>query len=455
MSERTEKVLHRLVVFGLLAAFIAAVYLGIVVGIGRLVGARDEPNLSLSIVATALVAVAFRPAREVAARWASRLVYGNRATPYQILARFSEDVAGTFATEDVLPRMAQVVAEGTGADRAEVWLRIGETLQLSASWPAAVGLPSPPVRLSGDDVTVIPSGGAVLPVFHHDELLGALAVTKPTGEAFDPGREKLLADLAAQAGLVLRNVRLTAELQAHVDEISRQAHRLRESRKRIVAAQDAERRRLERNIHDGAQQHLVALAVRIRMATGVAATDPSRAREMVAKLRSQAAEARQTLRDLGRGIYPRLLADRGLATALASQASKLPMVVEVEAEGLGRYPAEIEAAAYFSCLEALQNVAKYAEASRTVVRLDERDGALSFSVVDDGSGFDTSLGAKGSGLQNIADRVEALGGSLQIVSAPGEGTSVLGRIPLDQGEGGEAPSRGEEAPQEPVASAQA
>jgi signal transduction histidine kinase len=310
------------------------------------------------------------------------------------------------------------------------------------------------VPISGDGVAAIPSEGVVVPVFHHDELLGALGVAKPAGEAFNPAQEKLLADLASQAGLVLRNVRLTAELQAHVDEISRQAAQLRESRQRIVAAQDAERRRLERNIHDGAQQHLVALAVRIRMATAMASTDPDRAREMLEDLRGQATEALETLRDLARGIYPRVLADQGLEAALDTQAGKLPIPVDVEAAQVRRYPAELEAAVYFCCLEALQNVAKYAGATRTLVSLEERDGALMFSVEDDGAGFDPRSGPKGSGLQNMTDRIEALGGSLEIVSAPGRGTSVRGRIPLEIGESRGSSSGGRQS-QEPLASAQA
>jgi signal transduction histidine kinase len=365
-------------------------------------------------------------------------------------------VAGTFATEDVLPRMAQVLAEGTGAARSEIWLRIGGVLQLSASWPDPIGPSAHVVPLSGDGVAAIPSGGVVVPVFHHDELLGALVVAKPAGEAFNPGQEKLLGDLASQAGLVLRNVRLTAELQAHVEEISRQAHQLRESRQRIVAAQDAERRRLERNIHDGAQQHLVALAVRVRMATSIGATDPDKAREILEDLQGQAAEALETLRDLARGIYPRVLAEHGLQAALGAQAKKLPIPVDVEAVDVRRYPAELEAAVYFCCLEALQNVAKYAGATGTVVSLEERDGALRFSVVDDGSGFDPTGGPRGSGLQNMTDRIEALGGSLEIESALGEGTSVRGRIPLEQREreGSDPPAEGVQR-QAPLASAQA
>jgi signal transduction histidine kinase len=457
MNERAGRFINRALVFAELAAFITAVYVAIVVGIGWGAGTHGRLNLGLSIVATAVVAVAFHPVRQRAQRLANRLVYGHRATPYEILSRFSENVAGTYSTQDVLPRMGRVLADGTGAAQADVWLRVENTLRLSASWPEGERTGPTVLPLSGGDVPAIPSAGRVVPVLHHDELLGALAVTKPPGEVFNPAEEELLSDLASQAGLVLRNVRLTAELQAHVDEISRQAQELRASRQRIVAAQDAERRRLERNIHDGAQQHLVALAVRLRMATSMAAKDPPRAAPMLDELQAQATDALETLRDLARGIYPPVLAEQGLAAALLARTGNLPMQVEVEAVELGRYPLETEAAAYFCCLEALQNVAKYAEASRTVVRVEENEGALTFSVTDDGKGFDRGAGPSGSGLQNMKDRVEALGGSLQIESAPGRGTRVTGRIPVDALEKVTASAAGDGAGQagEPFASAHA
>jgi len=373
--------------------------------------------------------VAFQPVRQRAQRLANRLVYGHRATPYEILARFSENVAGMYATEDVLPRMGRVLAEGTGAAHAEVWLRVENTLRLSASWPEGDGTGPRMLPLSGGEVPAIPSADRVVPVLHHDELLGALAVTKPPGEPFNPAEEELLSDLASQAGLVLRNVRLTAELEAHVDEISRQAQELRASRQRIVAAQDAERRRLERNIHDGAQQHLVALAVRLRMAASMALKDPIKAAPMLDELQAQATEALETLRDLARGIYPPVLAEQGLVAALLARTGNLPTRVDVEAGELGRYPLETEAAVYFCCLEALQNVAKYAHASNAVVRLSGLDGLLTFAVTDDGEGFDPKRTSLGTGVQGMIDRLDALGGSLEVHSEPGKGTTITGHIP--------------------------
>jgi signal transduction histidine kinase len=187
---------------------------------------------------------------------------------------------------------------------------------------------------------------------------------------------------------------------------------------------------LERNIHDGAQQQLVALAVRVRLARMLNERDPARAGQMLSDVEADIARALEDLRDLARGIYPPLLADRGLATALEGQARRAAVPVEVHAEGVGRYPQEVEAAAYFCCLEALQNVAKYSNASSASIRLSARDGQLSFEVSDDGAGFDPQVRRYGTGLQGMADRLAALGGELDVESAPGQGTTVRGRVPI-------------------------
>jgi signal transduction histidine kinase len=417
-----DLVINKALVFGALAAFITALYVAIVVGISALVGRAGEPNLALSLLATAVVAVAFQPARERAQRLANRLVYGQRATPYEVLSGFSAQAAATLASEEVLPRVARTVAEGTGAARSEVWVASGSELRLAAAWPEAAQA-SRPLALVNGRLPALPAVDLAVPVRHQAELLGALAVTKPRGEPLTPQEEKLLNDLAAQAGLVLRNVGLTAELLARLEE-------LRASRQRLVSAQDAERRRLERNLHDGAQQHLVALKVKLALAARQA-EEPG-LKETLASLQADSEEAIEALRELARGIYPPLLAEQGLAAALEAQARKAQLRVTIEADRLARYPQELEAAVYFCCLEALQNVAKYAQASQAVVRLQEEEGELRFSVADDGVGFDPQLTGRGSGLQNMSDRLEALGGRLELESAPGAGTRVSGRLPVDE-----------------------
>ena len=197
----------------------------------------------------------------------------------------------------------------------------------------------------------------------------------------------------------------------------------------MVAAQDEERRRLERNIHDGAQQQLVALSVKVRLAQALLERDPAKADQMLSELQTDSQQALEDLRDLARGIYPPLLADKGLAAALEAQARKSPVPSTVDADGLGRYAQDIEAAAYFSCLEAMQNVSKYAEAGAVSIRLRHDDGHLMFEIADDGKGFDPTATGYGTGLQGIADRLAVLDGALMVTSAPGVGTTITGSLP--------------------------
>jgi signal transduction histidine kinase len=405
-----DVVVRKTVLYGLLVAVGSAVYVIVVVGVGTVVG-RDSPFLTM--VVAVVLAVGFQPARARLAHVANRIVYGRRATPYEVLTDFSERVGTSYATEDVLPRMAQVLAEGTGADVARIWLLVGNEFRPAAAWPADAA-PATPVRARPGQFGV--AGEVVTEVRDRGELLGALSLRMPASDPMSPSKEKLVKDLAAQAGLVLRNVRLVEDVRA--------------SRQRLVAAQDEERRRLERNIHDGAQQQLVALAVKARLARQVTERDPARAADLLEQIEAETQTALEDLRDLARGIYPPLLADRGLVAAIEAQSRKSHLGVEVDAAEIGRLPAELEATVYFCALEALQNVAKYADADRTVIRLAQSNGNLSFEVVDDGRGFDAGAVASGSGLQGMADRLAAVGGSLEVRSAPGRGTTVAGRVPV-------------------------
>jgi signal transduction histidine kinase len=416
-----DVVVRKTLVYAALAVFAMLVYLTVVVGAGAWFG-RD--NSLLTMIAAVVVAVTFQPVRTRLTHVANRLVYGRRATPYEVLAEFSERVGGAYADEDVLPRMARVLGEGVSAERADVWLKVDESLRDVAAWPDGAE-PMGAVTMPNGQLPPIEGAERVYPVEHGGELLGALAVRKPASDPVTPADEKLVADLAAQAGLVLRNVRLTEELRARLDD-------LRAAQKRLVTAQDQERRRLERNIHDGAQQQLVALAVKARLARTLTERDPTKASEMLTQIEAETQTALEDLRDLARGIYPPLLADKGLVVALEAQARKspLPVTVTVAGDGLARYPQEVEAAIYFSCLEALQNVAKYAAASHAVVRLREADGHLAVEIEDDGRGFDPASTGYGSGLQGIADRLAALGGTLTVRSGPGRGTTLLCRLPV-------------------------
>jgi len=409
-----KTVQYGLLVAGLVLVLGIAVLLGpplLFIGVG---GSVDAPTIAVA----ALLAIGFTLVRSRARRWANRIVYGKRSTPYEVLSEFAERVGETYSTEDVLPRMAQLLGEATGARAARVWLRIGNQMRAEASWPPdAPSVPDVPVL--GDELP--PSGDDdAFEVRHQGELLGALSVAMTAADPMNATKAKLARDMAAQAGLVLRNVRLIQDL--------------RSSRRRIVSAQDERARVLERNIHDGAQQQLVALSVKLRLASGLVETDPEKARTMLADLQEQATETLEDLRDLARGIYPPLLADKGLPAALGSQVRRAPVPVSIEPDGVGRYPADIESAVYFCCLEALNNVAKYAHASTVDILLSESDGLLRFDVIDDGRGFDPSTTARGTGLQGMADRLDAVGGALEVQSRPGSGTTVSGRLPVAEGE---------------------
>ena len=228
-----------------------------------------------------------------------------------------------------------------------------------------------------------------------------------------------------------RNVQLDSALSASLDEVRSKAEELRASRARIVVAGDIERRRIERNLHDGAQQQLVAMAVKLSLAESMIGRDGELG-SVLGQLRSDAQEALDTLRDLARGIYPPLLVDHGLVAAIESQANKAPLPVEVRGDGVGRYAPEIEAALYFSALEALQNVVKYAGATKATVTLSAHRDSLTFEVTDDGVGFDTETVSRGIGLQSMSDRLEALGGCLVVRSTPGSGTTVGGYVRCSQ-----------------------
>ena len=242
--------------------------------------------------------------------------------------------------------------------------------------------------------------------------------------------ERLFTGLAAQAGLVLRQVGLRADLAARRDELAARAAELQSSRDRLIAAQDKERRRLERDIHDGAQQHLVALAVNLRVVEAVAAKDSARAAGILAAQAAAAHAAIDTLSELSHGMYPRYLADLGLAAALRGAFAGSVVPVAIEADD-ARLPAPIEAALYFFASEAVQNAAKHANASLITARFQSRNGTASLMVTDDGVGFAPEqfiAAAGGSGLANMRDRVEAVSGLVSFDFPSGHGTRVTATV---------------------------
>jgi signal transduction histidine kinase len=223
--------------------------------------------------------------------------------------------------------------------------------------------------------------------------------------------------------LALENARLEADLRARANE-------LRVSRARLVALADEERRRIERDLHDGAQQQLVAVSIKLALLRELVEGDPALASRIV-----EAEEGIETtlelIRELAHGIYPQALRYDGLSQALALVASRLPLPITVHAEGLGRVASQIETAVYFCCLEALQNVAKHATIRTPVdVQLTAHNGELRFSLIDHGPGFDPRTAPQGHGITGMRDRIRAIGGELDIVSTPGQGATVAGHVPL-------------------------
>jgi signal transduction histidine kinase len=402
-----------------LVGFVGLTYLVVVVAGGLLVGHTSTPQVGLSVVATAVVALGFDPVLTRLERLATTVVQHGRPSAYDVMRRFMGAVGAVGPAEDLPLRMARLLAEGTGAEWAQVWVADAGRAVPAATWP-----PEASSRLAGS--TDPDPRTRQLPVRQGDEGLGMLVLRERAGAPLTPVEERLFADLANQAGLVLRGARLRAALERRLDELSAREEELRSSRERLVDAQDEARRRLERDIHDGAQQHLVALAVNLRLAANLTVTAPERAESLLAAQEVAAADAVATLLQLSRGIYPPHLEEAGVAAALRAAVGDSATVVE---RGDTRYPIDIEAAAYFCCLEAIQNATKHASAATIGVEVEAGPHELALTVTDDGAGFDPARAGVGTGLANIRDRVDSLGGTLEVTSAPGRGTRVRAVVP--------------------------
>ena len=452
---RIDRLLAQTVSIAGLSSVVVAVYLVIVLGLGR-VPTRDERSLLvLSMVAAGVAAALYLPTRERLARFSNRLVYGEREAPDMVLRTFGSRLSRAIPLDELLLQVAESLRKTLALSSAEVWTGSGGTLERTVSVPDSRRAH---ITLSPDEETVVARAGVsgpawlqvwlpqllagredaivrVAPITHSGQLLGLIAAVRPAaGDTFRTDDETVLAELARQVGLALHNVQLDSALQASLDEVRRQAEELRASRARIVAASDAARRQIERNLHDGAQQHLVALAVNLRLARQLAEADPETSKTMLDQLAHDLQEAVQQLRDLAHGIYPPLLMDRGLIEALRAAAGRAALPTDVLAEELGRFSPDIEAAVYFCCLEALQNAGKHAgEGATATIRVWKEEGALLFDVADNGAGFDpASRPHLGAGFTNMSDRVGAIGGSLKVQSAPGQGTKISGRIPVTE-----------------------
>jgi signal transduction histidine kinase len=428
-----------------LAALVAAACAVVVLAFGRVPRGDERTLLALCAVAAAACALAWPPVR-------ARVLGRERAQPEDALRSFGRRLTRAQPLDELLLTLVETLRRTLDLERAEVWTGAGGVLDRAASdpdrGPAGLVL-TPPERVvvakagvagqtwariwlsslvdAGADIDV-----RIAPVTSAGELLGLILVQRSTGAApFQPSDERVVIELARQLGLALRNVRLDSALQASTEELRRQAEELRASRARVVSAADAERRRIERDLHDGAQQHLVGLVVNLRLARELADADPAEAKALLESLGDHAKQAFDELRELAHGIYPPLLLDRGLAEALRAVASRAPLGARVDADAIGRYPPQVEATVYFCCAEALQNAAKHAgAAAHATVDVREEQGMLRFEVADDGAGFDPRSAPRGAGLTSMGDRLGALGGHLTVAAEPDGGTRIRGAIPL-------------------------
>lgn len=415
-----DVVISKTIVFGALAIFIGAVYVGVVVGFGELVGAETS-SVALQVAATALIAISFEPVRVRFRRWANRLVYGRRATPYEVMADFGHRMAQTPSADELLRDMAAAAATGVGASKARVRLFL-ESGERAVTSPAGAALGVPTLSI---------------PVVHAGGTIGELAVMKPANEPLRPAERSLLDDLASHAGFALHNARLAADLETRAGELASQTQELDRSRSRIVTARDAQRRRLERELRDGVAAELGAIRDEIEADARRLPTEPARVQASLDGLGERANAALEDLRDVARGIFPPLLADRGLATALEAHVRKLGLDASIRiAPGVAdaRFDPATENAVYFCCIQALQNAQRHATGTRIEVRLDLAEGELTFVVRDWGVGFEPSVVIEGEGMQIMRDRVAALDGTLEIESAPRRGTTVTGRVPANRPE---------------------
>ena len=415
---------------------------------------RRQGGVGVSMVASAVAAVIFVPVRARFLESSTRFVYGSREAPDEILRTFGSRMTRAIPMDELLLQLAESLRKTLGLSSAEIYTGAGEVLERTASVPdlgpgsivvsprerpvvtragvsgtawASIWLPSLPAGRGADQLRVAP-------VSHAGELLGLIVVQRAAvAGAFSDDDDRVLTDLARQVGLALHNSQLDTALQSTLDEVRKQAQALRESRARIVASGDAERRKVERNLHDGAQQHLVALAVNLQLTRDIIVDDQEAGLEMLDSLAGEVQETIQQLRELAHGIYPPLLVDSGLVEALRAAANRNPLPVDIVAEGIGRYSPETEAAIYFCCLEALQNAAKHAPEARVDLRLWEESGGLLFTVTDDGPGFDPALAQRGHGYVNMADRLGAIGGTVRWDSEVGRGSIVRGSVPLVEG----------------------
>lgn len=434
---------------------IASTLIVFVLGLVHRPTGSERAVVAATLAAVLVVAAAMPVLRPWLSDLVTHVVRGDRHPPddalHVLAARFSRAVT----VEDLVRDVVDALAASQGTAGAELWqVEDGSVLTCTVATPrqsrgaitvdATTRLALVGRGVAGSDAAHLwlPSmdPGApgdrfrLAPVSYAGELLGVVVVRRPAdADDFSEEDQAILTETARQLGLVLHNAQLDSTLSDALEELSLQAAELRASRARIVAAADTERRHLERDLHDGAQQQLVALAVSLGVLRDVMTSDPTEAAQIVEELRAEVQVTIDGIRALAHGIYPPLLVSRGLGEALPAVTGKGPFAARrrVIVEGIGRYDPGVEAAVYFCCLEALQNAAKHAPDATVTMTLDARAGTLAFTIADDGPGFDVSVAPTGQGRINMADRIGAVGGTITWTSTVGGGTTVSGSVPIE------------------------
>ena len=399
-----------------LAVFIGLVYVTVVVLLGQRLGPGGSTGVK--VIATAIVALAFEPVRERMARFANRLVYGARATPYEVMTQTSDRLAAAISVDEILPDIAKATVNGTGAVAGRVTAFLPGGGRTTVEWPATGIATSFPIAV---------------PVSYHGEEVGEIAIATLHGEKLRSEARELLTALAGQAGIAVHNARLTIELEDRLREISAQADELRASRQRIVAAREAQRQRVVQVIADRVETRLDRVAELLEGLAPLLVRDPDLAVARIDELTAEAGHGLEALRELARGIFPAILAEQGLGPALHAflRTAELASVDVLlgEIDGSRRHEAQAETTVYFCVVQALANAGKYAPGSDVVVRVDPEPGRLTFSVSDNGPGADPQRFREGNDIHDMRDRVEAVDGDFEATTALGMGTVISGSVP--------------------------
>jgi signal transduction histidine kinase len=443
------------------AVALAVVAGGLVLLLGLVGRPTDEERVAVvaTLAGVAVGAVVGPLAHRRAVTTANRLLLGQAVAPAAALQAFTSELSRAVPLDELLQQLVERLRRALRLAAAEVWLVRGDQLELSVSSPPRT---RPPCAVQGDGAALVarsgPAGGRwvelwlpdlagdrdaarlrVAPLAHRGELLGVLVCERadddPAGGAADD-EDDLLRDIARAVAQALRTAHLDAALEASTEELRQANEDLRASRTRLVAAADAARRAIERDLHDATQQELVALAVHLRVVARLVQETPDEALAVIDQLVDDVRAVQHAVRDLAHGIYPPLLVESGLPEALRVAAARATVDVELDVV-VPRQAPDVEAAVYFCCLEALQNASKHAAGSRVQLRValdgDAARPAVRFEVADDGPGFALDATRGGQGLVNMVDRLGAVGGRCTVESEPGRGTRVVGIVPVAPG----------------------